>query len=162
LYFNYSRCFSSWPVHHLLKKNNTINFFDYNDNLNLNLNSNIKSISSNSNNNNNNDNFYNQECILPINNKINKGLNNGGMDQTYIEKEEQNQKIQEIKQNFNKLNLLQILNNENVSDISKLKLIYQFYMIYHYPNKMVKNIYAGGLYNDWDYDYDCDKDCDKD
>lgn len=121
--------------------------FDYSDNYNHNLNSNIESIIyCNSNNNN----FYNHECILPINSKINKGLVNAGKDDTYIENEDQNQKIHEIKQNYYKLNLLQILTNNNVSDINKLKLIDQFYMIYNYPNKMVKNIYEAGLLNDWD------------
>jgi hypothetical protein len=76
-----------------------------------------------------------------------------GKDERYLEKEEQYPKIHEIKHNFYKLNLLKILTNENVPDITKLKLIDHFYLIHHYPNKMVQNIYAGGLLNDWDWDW---------
>jgi hypothetical protein len=155
LHLKNSRCFSSWPLYNLVKKNNTINFFDYSDNYNPNLNAKIEStVYYNSNNNNNNKNFYNHECILPITNNKNNGFIFSGNDETCIEKEEQNQKIHKIKQNFHKLNLLKILTNENVSHINKLKLIDEFYMIYHYPNKMVNNIYAGGLLNDWDWDLD--------
>jgi hypothetical protein len=141
-YLKNSISFSGWNPRY--KKNNNIS---YNENPNTNII--INSISSKYINNT----FYNHECILPIKNTINKNiaLEFSGNDGTYIEKEEQLQIINNIKQNFYKLNLLKILTNENISDINKLKLIDQ-YIVFHYPNKMINNIYAGGLFNDWDYE----------
>ena len=99
---------------------------------------------------------YNKLYVTLLDNKVFSFLKNeshedirGGIDGRYGNNTEPVSELITIYRNNELSKILKKLQNENINDLDKVKIIKENYIL---ESNVGRNIYAGGLMDDWEYE----------